>query len=364
LLKLVAELKAILSSDQRIYGIIKDELKQTKEKFGDERKTQIIEAEGEEISQEELIKPEDVVVTISHSGYIKRTSVDTYKQQGRGGKGIVAAETKEGDFIEHIFVANTHSYILLFTDKGKVHWLKVYEIPEASRYSKGKAIINIVQLDQGENVNVFVPVREFDESHFVFMATKNGTVKKTSLSEFSRPRKGGIIAITIEDGDKLVGAMLTSGNNQIVLGSSEGMAVRFEENDVRASGRSSMGVIGIRLKDHDEVVGMVIADDTKQLLTVTENGYGKRTNVSEYRLIGRGGSGVISIQCSERNGKVVSTASVTDDEEIVAISKNGVMIRILCKDISLIGRNTQGVRIMKLDEGDRVVAAAKVVHEG
>ncbi len=363
LMKLIAELKEILASEKRILGIIKDELNEIKKAFGDARKTEIIDAEGEEISQEQLIKPEDVAVTISHSGYIKRTTLDTYKQQGRGGKGVVAAETKEGDFVEHVFVANTHSYILMFTDSGKVHWLKVYEIPEASRYAKGKAIVNIVQLDQGENVNAFVPVKEFDDSHFVFMATKKGTVKKTNLSEYSRPRKGGIIAVTLEEGDNLIGVELTSGKDQIMLASKEGNAVRFEENDVRACGRSAMGVRGIKLKESDEVVGMVIADDSKQLLTITENGYGKRTEAGEYRLIGRGGSGVINIQCSDRNGNVVSISSVTDDDGIVVISKSGVMIRILAKDISLIGRNTQGVRIMKLDEGDKVVAAAKVVHE-
>jgi DNA gyrase subunit A len=363
LLKLIAELKDILGSEKRIFGIIKDELKEVKQNFGDARKTEIIEAEGKEISQEQLIKPEDVVVTITHSGYIKRTSIDTYKQQGRGGKGIIAAEAKEGDFVEHIFVANTHSYILLFTDRGRIHWLKVYEIPEASRYAKGKAIVNLVQLEQGENVNAFVPVKEFDDRHFLFMATRKGTVKKTNLIEYSKPRKGGIVAITLGEGDNLIGVSLTLGNDQIVLASKEGNAVRFEENDVRACGRSAMGVIGIRLREKDEVVGMEIADDKKQLLTITENGYGKRTGTNEYRLIGRGGSGVINIQCSERNGNVVSIASVTDDDEMVIISKNGVMIRVLAKDISLIGRNTQGVRIMKLDEGDKVVAAAKVVHE-
>ena len=363
LLKLIINLKEILTSEQKIYGIIKDELKEIREKFGDGRKTQIIEAEGEEITEEHLVKPEDVVVTVSHSGYMKRTPMDTYRQQGRGGKGIVAAETKEGDFLEHVFVANTLSFILLFTDKGKVHWLKVYEVPEASRHAKGKAIINFVQLDPGENVTAFVPVKEFDEAHYLFMATKKGTVKKTNLIEYSRPRKGGIIAITLEEGDGLIGVELTSGSNQIVLASKKGLAVRFEEADVRACGRSAMGVRGVRLKEDDEVVGMVIADDTKQLLSITENGYGKRTAVSEYRLIGRGGSGVINIQCSERNGDVVSISSVTDEDEIVVISKNGIMIRIPVRNISLIGRNTQGVRIMKLEEGDRVVAAAKVVRE-
>jgi len=364
LLKLIAGLKEILSSEQRICSIIKDELAELKLKFGDKRKTEIMELDSEEvITEESLVKPEDVVVTISHSGYIKRMPVSLYRQQGRGGKGIIAAETKEEDFLEHVFVANTHSYLLLFTDKGKVHWLKVYELPEASRYAKGKAMINIVQLDSGEKVTAFVPVKSFDENRYLFMSTMKGTVKKTNIVEYSRPRKGGIIAIKLEEGDELIGVEMASGNDQIIIASKNGMAVRFKGSDVRTTGRSAMGVRGIRLKEKDEVVGMVIADDTRQLLSITENGYGKRTEVSEYRLIGRGGSGVINIQCSERNGKVVAIASVTDDDEVVVISKHGIMIRVLVKDISLIGRNTQGVRIMKLNDADEVVAIAKIVHE-
>jgi len=361
--KLIAELKEILASEKRILEIIKKELAEIKKNFADERRTQIVEVEGEEITEEKLVKPEDVVVTVSHSGYVKRTPVDSYRQQGRGGKGVVAAETKEGDFIEHIFVANTLSYILLFTNKGKLHWLKVYEIPEASRHAKGKAIINLIPLEENEKITAFVPVKEFDDKHYLFMATKKGTVKKTNLIEYSRPRKGGIIGITLEPNDELVSVELTSGNDQIVLASRKGLAVRFKEQDVRACGRSAIGVRGIRLRENDEVIGMVIADDTKQLLSITENGYGKRTAVTEYRLIGRGGSGVINIQCSERNGDVVAIASVIEEDEIVAISKNGIIIRVPVRNISLVGRNTQGVRIMKLDEGDKVVAAARVVHE-
>lgn len=363
LLKLINELKDILASETKIFGIIKDELNEIKQKFGDERKTQIQESdEDEKISEESLITPEEVVVTISHSGYVKRMPVSTYKQQGRGGRGIIAAETKEEDFLEHVFVANTHSYLLLFTSKGKIHWVKVYEIPDASRYAKGKAMVNLVQLDNDEKVSAFVPVKELDEKHFLIMATKNGTVKKTNLAQYSRPRKGGIIAITLDDDDKLIGVSLTSGNDQIILASKNGMAVRFNEEDVRPTGRSARGVRGIKLKGNDEVVGMVKAFDDRQLLSLTENGYGKRTDISEYRLIGRGGSGVINIQCSERNGNVVSVASVTDDDEIVAISKKGIMIRIGVKDISSIGRNTQGVRIMKLGSDDKVGALAKVVN--
>ena len=363
MLKLIEELKSILASEKRVYEIIKKETEEIKSKFSDERRTKITEAEGEEISEEQLIKPEDVIVTITHSGYIKRTALNEYRQQGRGGRGIVAAETKEGDFVEHLFVTNTHSYLLLFTNKGKIHWLKVYELPESSRYSMGKAIINVVQLENDEKVNAFVPVKEFDDRHFLVMATRKGTVKKTNLSEYSRPRKGGIIAITLEENDHLVEVLMTSGSNHIVIATKNGMAVRFDENDVRACGRSAMGVRGIKLKENDEVIDMVIADDSQSLLTITENGYGKRSPVSDYRLIGRGGSGVINMQCTERNGNVASIKSVTDEDEIVAISQKGIMIRVPARDISVIGRNTQGVRIMKLEADDKVVAAAKVVYE-
>ncbi|MBW3022972.1 DNA gyrase subunit A [Candidatus Woesearchaeota archaeon] len=363
LLKLIEELKAILASERKILDIIKKELEDVKNNFADKRRTEIIEEAGEEIREEQLIKPEDVVVTITHSGYIKRTNLDSYKQQGRGGKGIIAAETKEGDFIEHLFVSNTHSYLLLFTDKGKIHWIKIYELPEASRHAMGKAVINFVQLENGEKVKAFVPVKEFDDKHFLIMATKNGTIKKTNLIEYSRPRKGGIIAITLEDNDDLIEVAMTSGKDQIMLATLNGMAARFDENDVRPCGRSARGVRGIKLKSGDEVIGMVIADDKQALLTITENGYGKRSPVADYRLIGRGGSGVINIQCTERNGKVASIMSVTEEDEVVVISQKGIMIRIPVVQISLIGRNTQGVRIMKMGADDKVVAAAKVVRE-
>ncbi len=363
LLETIKELKDILASEKRIYGIIKEETSEIKEKFGDGRKTEITDSGEEKIEEDQLITPEDVAVTITHSGYIKRMPIASYRQQGRGGRGIVAAETKEGDFVRHVFVANTHSYLLLFTDKGKIHWLKIYEIPEASRYSRGKSILNLVQLEQGEYITAFVPVKEFDGEHFLFMATKKGIVKKTNLMDYSRPRKGGIIALNIEEGDRLIGVNLTSGKDQIILASKKGMAVRFSEEDVRAMGRTATGVRGIRLKEEDEVVGMVKAFDTEQLLTITENGYGKRTQISEYRLIGRGGSGVINIQHSERKGDVVSVASVAEDDEMVIISRKGIMIRVLAKNISLIGRNTQGVRIMKLGEGGKVVSTAKIVNE-
>lgn len=362
LLELISELKEILASEKRILEIIKNELIELKQKYSDSRRTRIVESEVREISEEQLIKPEDVVVTMSHSGYIKRIPIDVYKQQARGGKGVVAAETKEGDFIENFFIANTHSYILFFTNKGRVHWLKVYEIPTASRQALGKAIVNLISLEPGEKITAFVPVKQFDDAHFVFMVTKKGIVKKTNLGEFSRPRKTGIIAINLDTDDQLIGAVLTSGNDQIMIATKKGFAIRFSEKNVRAIGRAAAGVIGIKLREDDSVIGMVIADDSKTLLTITENGYGKRTAVSEYRLTGRGGVGVINIDCSERNGNVVAIASVTDDDSIMIISQKGIGIRIAVKDISVIGRATQGVKVMKLDEGDKVVATAKV-HE-
>ncbi|MFH1133251.1 MAG: DNA gyrase subunit A [Nanoarchaeota archaeon] len=364
LLKTIAELKAILADEQRILAIIKKEVTDLKAAYPSERKTEVIPGEHEEIEVEDLIKPEDVVVTFTHSGYVKRLPVDTYKQQRRGGKGVIAAITKEEDLIEDVFVANTHSYLLLFTDRGMVHWLKVYRIPEASRSAMGKNIVNLVSLDEGERITAYVPVPSFDDAHFVLMCTRKGTIKKTNLSLFSNPRQGGIRAIILEEGDELIDTRLTDGKQKLIIATIDGNAVKFDENDVRAAGRAAKGVIGIRLKDTDEVIGMVIAKEEESLLTVTENGFGKRSLVSEYRLISRGGSGVINIQCTERNGKVVSVKVVTDLDEVMLISMQGSMIRMPCRDISIIGRNTQGVRLMKLDEGDKVVAAAKIAQNG
>ena len=358
LLKLIEELKAILGSEQRILDIIKKELEDLKKEYGDKRRTLIEETE-QELETEDLIQQESVVVTISHSGYIKRQPLNTYKQQKRGGKGIIAAGTKEEDFIEDLFTAETHDYVLFFTNKGKVHWLKVYEIPEGSRQAKGNAIVNMLNL-KDEKVTACVPVKNFKEGH-VFMSTKKGIVKKTPLENFSSPRKGGIVAVSL-NGDELINVVLTDGNQNIIIATKDGMAVKFSEKDVRAMGRNSYGVRGIKLKDKDEVVDMVIAKEENSLLTITENGYGKRTRISEYRLINRGGSGVINIQCTDRNGKVIAVKS-TNDDELMFISKKGILIRTSAFEISEISRNTQGVTIMKLDEGDKVVAAAKIVRE-
>ncbi len=363
LLKLIEELKSILSNPQKILDIIKKELSELKEKYSDARRTQIIEPESAEIENEDLIKDEEMAITITNSGYIKRLPLQTYKLQRRGGKGVIAAATKDEDIVKDIFVASTHSYILFFTNRGKVHWLKVYSLPEASRQARGKAIVNLLELGNGENVTAFVPVRKFDSGHYLIMATKKGTVKKTEIMAYSNPRRHGIVAITLEERDELINVEMTDGSRQIILATKNGNAVRFEEKNVRPTGRSAQGVRGISLKDNDEVIGMVVASDEKTLLTVTENGFGKRTQISDYRLINRGGSGVINIQCSERNGSVVSICDVDGNDDIIFISKNGIVIRCPAADISVIGRNTQGVRVMKLEASDKVVAAVKVPTE-
>ncbi|MBN2111469.1 DNA gyrase subunit A [Candidatus Woesearchaeota archaeon] len=362
-IKLISDLKEILGSEHKVFEIIKKELSEIKEKYGDKRRTQVILGGDSEIEVEDLIKPENVVVTISHAGYIKRIPVSTYKEQKRGGKGVIAAGKKEEDFIEDLFVANTHSSLLFFTNKGKVHWLKVYQIPEATRQAKGTAIVNLIQLEKDEKIATYVPVDEFKSDLFITIATKHGTVKRTSLDNFSNPRRGGIVAIAVNKGDELIDARLTDGKKELVIATSEGMAVRFNETDIRPMGRTAAGVRGIKIKGADRVVGMVVAEESKTLLTVTENGFGKRTEVSDYRLINRGGVGVINLKITEKNGKVSSIMSVSDEDGIMFITKNGIIIRIAAKDISVIGRNTQGVRVMKLGEGDSLAAAAKIPNE-
>ncbi|MEK6943065.1 MAG: DNA gyrase subunit A [Nanoarchaeota archaeon] len=363
LLKLIEELESILSNPKKILSLIKSELAALKEKYSDKRRTQIMEAENAVLENEDLIKEEEMTITITNSGYIKRLPLQTYKMQRRGGKGIIGTATKEEDIVKDMFVASTHSFILFFTNKGKVYWLKVYNLPEASRQAMGKAIVNLLELKNDEYVTAFVPVRKFDTGKFLIMSTRNGTVKKTELMAYSNPRKTGIVAITLDEKDELIHVEMTDGNQQIMLATKNGNAVRFEEKDVRPTGRSAQGVRGITLKDKDEVIGMVVASDEKALLTVTENGYGKRTPISEYRLINRGGSGVINIQCTERNGNVVSICPITDNDDIILMSKKGIIIRVPATDISLIGRNTQGVRIMKLDTNDKIVSAVKIPKE-
>ncbi|MEK6837613.1 MAG: DNA gyrase subunit A [Nanoarchaeota archaeon] len=360
LLKDIADYHGILASESRVSDIIISEISEIAQKFGDSRKTEIVES-GEEIVAEDTIKPEDVVVTVTHAGYIKRISVDSYRQQRRGGKGVIAATTREGDFVESIFVANTHSNMLFFTNFGMVHWLKVYEVPEASRYAAGKAIVNLLRLRENERITAFIPVKEFTGN--LVMVTKLGTIKKTELAAYSNPRRGGIIAITLEDNDELIIVAATNGSRQLIVATANGLAVRFNEHDVRAVGRSAKGVRAIRLRESDAVVGMVIADEQESLFAITANGYGKRSPVSDYRLISRGGSGVINIQTTDRNGPVAAISSVTDNDDIIVISSKGNIIRMAAKDISIINRNTQGVRLMRLDEGDSVVSMAKVPKE-
>jgi DNA gyrase subunit A len=362
LLKLIAELKDILASEIKILDIIVAELEELKQKYGDKRRTDI-EINGEEdIEIEDMVADEPMVITVSNSGYIKRTSPDLYKQQKRGGKGIQAAATKEEDFVEQLFIASNHTHILFFTNKGRVYWLKVYQIPESSRQAKGKAIVNLLNIDGDERVTTTIPVIEFNDKSYLVMVTREGVVKKTNLIEYSKPRKGGIIAINLDEKDSLVDVVQTDGSQNLLIATRGGIAVKFSEADARDIGRGARGVRGITLEDKDEVIGVVLADDSRSLLTITENGYGKRTSISEYRLIRRGGKGVINIICSERNGKVVDVKSLADEDEIMLISKNGTLIRMPAKDISVIGRNTQGVRLMRLQAGDRVMGAAKIIE--
>lgn len=359
-IKLIATLKGILESKAKRMNIIKEELLVLKKNYGDLRRTEIKEEE-EEFTIEDLIAEEDMVITITHNGYIKRLGIDAYRRQGRGGKGVIGMETREEDFVEHLFIASTHDYILFFTNIGKCHWLKVHEIPVGGRVTKGKSITNLLDLAEGERLKTFAPVKEFDEKHYVVMATKNGTIKKTELSAFSNPRRGGINAMGIEEGDELIEATITDGTCDIVLGTKEGLAIRFPEDKVRSMGRSAYGVRGISLRGKDEVIGMVVIKRDTSLLVVTENGYGKRTSISDYRVTNRGGKGIINVKTSERNGKVVSIKEVLEDDELMLITEKGIIIRQPVKQIKEIGRNTQGVKLITLDEGDRVVAVARVV---
>ena len=360
---LIEELEGVLADEHKILSIIKQELSELKERYGNERRTKLVDNGEEYIDIEDLIKAEDMVVTVTNRGYVKRLPIDTYRQQHRGGKGVTGATVSDDDFVENLFIANTHSHILFFTSTGMVHWLKVYQIPEASRTSKGKAIINLLELDQSERITAFVPVSSFDDRHYLFLTTHQGIVKKTELSAFSHPRRGGIRAINLEGQDQLINAKITDGNEQVILATREGMAVKFHERQVRPTGRTAQGVRGIRLRKDDLVVGMVIAKDDNTLLTITENGFGKRSKIDEYRLINRGGIGVISIQCSERNGKVVAVKSIKDTDELIMMSKSGNVIRTWSKSVPVIGRNTQGVRLMRLDSGDKLVSVEKIISE-
>ncbi len=362
-IKLIEQLNAILASEKLQYKLIKDELKQVKKDYGDERRTEIV-MKAEDFKIEDMIKNEDVVITITHNGFIKRTSVDTYKRQGRGGKGITGAATKDDDFVEHMFIASTHQYILFFTSKGKCYWLKVYEIPEGGRATRGRSLSNLIEFEQGETICAYINVKEFSESYYVLMATKNGTIKKTPLSEYANPRKTGIIAINIEQGDELIGATLTDGEHQVILAKSSGYAVRFHERDVRPMGRSATGVKGAEVDKDESVVSLVTTRHTDvTLLTVTDLGYGKRSELEEYRMTKRGAAGVITLKSNEKVGNLVAMLEVKDSDDLIIITSNGIVNRQHVEDIRVMGRATSGVRLIRLEEGDRVSAVARVPKE-
>ncbi|HSD62392.1 MAG TPA: DNA gyrase C-terminal beta-propeller domain-containing protein, partial [Ignavibacteriaceae bacterium] len=361
-IKLIERLKGILTSEEKRYSIIRDELLEIKEKYGDARRTEIV-YNYEEFSLEDTIAEEDVVVTISHRGFIKRFPVSGYRKQGRGGKGVTGAGTKDDDFIEHMFIASTHHYILFFTDKGKCYWLKVFEIPDSGRASRGRSILNLIEKETEENITAFVTVKDFDDSHYLMMATEQGTIKKTVLSAYGNVRKGGINAINLVKNDKLISVKMTDGNNDIVLGTRYGFAIRFIEKDVRDMGRVATGVRGVRLSKGDKVVGLLVIKRNDNILVVTERGYGKRSDINDYRLTHRGGKGVITVKTSEKVGKMIAMMEVVDGDELVIISSHGMVIRQSVKDIRVMGRNTQGVRVIRLNEGDTIADIAKVIPE-
>ncbi|HEX6924853.1 MAG TPA: DNA gyrase subunit A [Longimicrobiaceae bacterium] len=359
---LISELKGILESPARRYQIIKDELQEVADKYGDERRTEILGETGE-LSYEDLIADEEMVITISHAGYIKRMPVDAYRRQGRGGRGVAGMGTKEEDWVEQIFVANTHDYLLFFTRNGQCFWLKVYEIPQGSRTSRGKPIVNLINIDPGDRLAALVPVRSFSSDRYLMFATRKGVVKKTVLSAYGNPRVTGINAINIAPADELIDVQLTNGNNEIILATRGGLAIRFSESDVREMGRATTGVRGITLTGDDVVVGMVVAKAGTTLLVVTENGMGKRSEIEEYRLQRRGGKGVINVKTTAKTGLVVAIKPVVPDDELMLITRNGIVNRQSVNGIRVIGRNTQGVRLINLDANDQVVDVACVVSE-
>jgi DNA gyrase subunit A len=358
----IKKFKSILASQPKRMGILKDELDELAKKFGNDRRTEII-ADVGDFSVEDLIAEEDMVVTISHSGYIKRIPVTTYRRQRRGGRGLNGMGTKEDDWVEHLFIASTHDYVLFFTDAGQVYWLKVYDIPQGGRAARGKPIINLVQIKATERIAAFVAVRDFSDEHSLMFATAKGVVKKTVLSAYGNPRASGIKAINIEDGDELIEVMITDGSNDVVLATRGGMSIRFSEKDARDMGRATAGVRGIQLEDDDRVIGMVVIRRDATLLVVTERGLGKRSELSDYRLQKRGGKGIITLKRTARTGAVVALKEVLPDDELMLVTRHGVIIRLPVEGIRVIGRNTQGVKVMNLDAGDTVMDVARVVRE-
>ncbi len=360
LIERITYLKSVLASRDLVLAIIAEEIRDVRGQYADPRRTEIVEDEGE-IDIEDLIADEPMVVTISNQGYIKRIPLDTYRQQGRGGKGITAMQTKDEDFVDNLFVASAHQYLLVLTQKGQLYWLKVHRIPKAARAAKGRPLVNLLQIQPGDRVHAVLPIREFREDHFLFMCTNLGVVKRTPLTDFSRPRQAGIRAISLLEGERLVTVRETDGERDMVLAASNGMAIRFAETDVRPMGRTARGVRGISLAKGEEVVGMVMVDsDDSDVFALTENGYGKRTPVEDYRVQRRGGKGLITIKCTERNGKLVGVRGVVPDEEVMVITRHGTLIRIGVDSISRLGRNTQGVRIINLGKDDEVAGLARI----
>lgn len=362
LIKDIARFKSILESPEMVRQLIKEEVTEVRDKYGDERRTEILEDVGD-IDLEDLIAEEDMVVTISHEGYIKRSPVSLYRAQRRGGKGLTGVKPKAEDFVELLFVASSHDYLLFFTNNGRVYWKKVHEIPEAGRMSRGKAIVNLLDLKRGERVATTLSVRDFEEGQFVVMATEKGLVKKTELKAFSNPRSGGIVALKVNEGDELISVRVTNGDQDIFLTTREGKSIRFHESDLRSMGRVAAGNIGIRMEPEDVVVGMEALTEGATILTVTENGYGKRTHTEEYRRQARGGKGILTIKTTQRNGPVVYSYQVSNQDQLMIITGQGKIIRLRVADISVIGRNTQGVRLIHLAESEKVVGVAKVVED-
>lgn len=357
ILKTIAYLQGVLADEGKIFGIIKEELTKVKEQYGDDRRTRIT-LSGADMDIEDLIAEEDVVITVTHGGYVKRMPLTTYRNQKRGGRGVTGMGTKETDFVEHLLITTTHHTIMFFTNRGLVYRLKGYDIPEATRQAKGTAIVNLLPLASGETITAVIPIREYREDRFLFMATKKGIVKKTGLKEYDTARKGGLIALTLDEDDELIGVRFTDGERRIILGTRDGLAIMFEEDDVRSMGRQARGVHGIRLNDMDEVVGMDTVKEDSEVLTVTEEGYGKRTAATEYRVQQRGGKGVINMKVTEKTGAVVGLKVVTPNQELMLITQEGIVIRTNVDEISVISRNTQGVTLMKTENGDRVASLA------
>ena len=363
MIKLISHLKGILENKQQRMDIIKSELLEIRNQYGDERRTEIIPVDTQ-FSMEDMIAEEEVVLTITHQGYIKRTALNTYRTQRRGGRGVQGAMSKDEDFVEHLFIANTHNYMLFFTDMGKCYWLKVYDIPQGGRAARGRAIVNLIGCEPGERVEAFVSVKAFDDDHYIVMSTRNGIIKKTVLSAYGNPRKGGIYAIEIREGDKLIEARITNGEHDILLGTHEGKSIRFSENDIRPSGRKTMGVKGITLSSkEDYVVGMLVVRREGTVLVATEKGYGKRTEVLQYRTQTRGGKGVLTMRCTDKTGKMVNIMEVVDSDDLIVITDSGVLMRQPVGAIRTIGRVTQGVRLVKLDEGSNISSITRVLSE-